>query len=187
MPNLTWKEMAASLVESIAESKTDEQKAALDICKPCPLMPDGEWVLTKLKFEKTDGDTYATVTYTDGDNSPINIYHASSRLAHNTPFKLATSNLWVRLRRGSASGETASNKCFGEVRMIYDWYGTENVLSSDVPLQNTNGWMISTNLQQYCCASTNNLVNSIVEGAVIYCYVYSYLIDSFAPAPDTST
>ena len=157
-----------------------------DMMKPCPLMPDGEWVLTTIRFEKINGEAYATVTYTDGDNSPINIYHASSRLAHNTPFQLGTSNIWVRLRRGSVSGEVASNKCFGEVRVIYDWYGTENVLSSDVPLQNTNGWMVSTNLQQYCCTTTN-LGNSINDGAVIYCYVYTYLVDSFAPNPNTTT
>ena len=145
MSNLTWKEMATSLVESIAESKTDEQKAALDICKPCPLMPDGEWVKAKfhLRTDKKFSDT-PTALYVYVEEAPtLNLHVAQSTnivalsdivgLANKATYSVDTTTKNFYLDVGSNVG------VFGEVRYVLHVPTYDDVTFSS-PLQADPAW-----------------------------------------------
>ena len=134
-----------------------------DMMKPCPLMPDGEWL--KIKCMYTNDGTDITGTY--------ELRNATSTFTTQE----AWSNYGLLIQSSStaiyiAVTPSQNNYIFGEVRMTYEGGGASGVYFT---VQGANGWRISpTGTQEYFFANDSQLVTKVAsEFTVTY---YAYLI-----------
>ena len=155
-----------------------------ELTKPCPLMPDGEWVKIPLEygFYKTGDDTLQIYIYGEWDDRFISI---APNVRSGEVYKVAsTSNASFNIQVDGVE------HIFGECRMSFQMNNDILPLTNNLHqvLQGLYSWSILSNGKQayFILSSLNvltNLVNSEfttamergsylkVADIVVYCYV----------------
>ena len=124
-----------------------------ELTKPCPLMPDGEWVLVK------DTIYYDGENYTHTRESPdglITLHSSGSSHVYIQTANKKLNILEVRVRIHSSNSNSASP------------------FNVQVPLQGSQGWFIQTSgLQGYQVFPSGNY---LATGTTVTCYIYVYVM-----------
>ena len=127
-----------------------------ELTKPCPLMPDGEWVKCNAVLNVVDTST-GTITANWSTPDYASKYGLNVSCNGNLVFICNASSGWK----------------FAECRLTLE---TESNPSATMTLQGSNAWQISNNKSQNYYALDNSAFQKIVAGTKVYADFYCYVV-----------
>ena len=132
-----------------------------DMMKPCPLMPDGEWL--KIKCMCTNDGTDITST-NEISNATSTITESEAWSDYGIAMQVSSTAIYLGLT------PSQNNYIFGEVRMSYEGSGVSGVYFT---VQGSNAWRITPiGVQEYFFANDSQLVSKVASEFTLTFYAY---------------